>query len=821
MNNATSPALSPERWAQVKTLFTEAAELPTGSRNAWLAERCGTDASLRAEIAKLLAADERADAFLETAPISQLAREQLAEGESVGAYRIIRELGRGGMGTVYLAERASVGFEQRVALKVIKRGMDSDEVLRRFYAERQILAQLNHPHIARLLDGGQTADGRPFYVMEYIEGVALDDYAQTHALPVDERLRLFQQVCAAVQYAHQQLVIHRDLKPSNILVMADGTAKLLDFGIAKVLSKNGESDDKATVTQMMMLTPAYASPEQLRGARLTTASDVYALGVILYELLTGVSPYQTKPEETHALTKEICETEPQRPSLRALRTGQAQVPAQKIDAELDHIVMMALRKEATRRYASVEQFSEDLRRYLAGLPVHARPDTFGYRARKFVQRNRTLTAATLAVALSLTGGLALVLRQARIAERERALAERRFDEVRQLANKFVFDYHDELAKLQGSTALRQRMVNDAKGYLTRLAQDAGGDDSLRLELAQAWIKIGDVQGKPYLANLGQTDEALKSYEQARQLAEAVAVGHRANAKAQLVLGLTMQSLGHIQTRAGQFKTALPLLERAVTLLQSAPSTDFATQTMLAQTYLALGDCLTRSGNAAAEQKRAIEIYQQGLRLNETLLAAQPEDRSRRRRALAIIEQRLGVTVANNAKAPDDLARARDHHQHATALFAAVAAADPANAATQRDLMDQYQMQAEVLAKVGETEKALADCQRALAFFAQRAAAEPLNAEAQRDLATAHYIHCTILQSGKHPVAAIAAMRQAVAIYERLAARDPNNAENYQDLAAGYGRIADTESHLGHTAQAEAATRRMEEYLTKVKALRSR
>ena len=811
MNSATAP----DRWALIKNLFAEAADLPGFARAAWLAEACGNDEALRAEVEKLLAADAQAEAFLENAPINNFAREQFAEGESVGAYRIVRELGRGGMGTVYLAERAAAGFEQRVALKVIKRGMDSDEVLRRFIAERQILAQLNHPNIARLLDGGQTTDGRPFYVMEYIEGVALDDYAKTHSLPVTERLRLFQQVCAAVQYAHQQLVIHRDLKPSNILVTADGTAKLLDFGIAKVLS----TDDTATVTQAVMLTPAYASPEQLRGARLTTASDVYALGVILYELLTGVSPYQTnlaEPEATRALTKEICETEPLRPSVRAVRIGQGQL----IDTELDHIVMMALRKEATRRYASVEQFSEDLRRYLQGLPVNARPDTFGYRASKFVKRHRALTAATLAVALSLTGGLALAWRQARIAEHERALAERRFAEVRQLANKFVFDYHDELAKLQGSTALRQQMVNDAKGYLTRLAQDAGGDDSLQLELAQAWIKIGDVQGKPYIANLGQTDEALKSYEQARQLAQAITVRNPANSKAQLVFGLALQNLGHIQTRAGQFKTALPLLEQAVALLQNAPHADFAAQTALAQTYLGLGDCLARNGNAVAGQNRAIEIYQQGLRLNEALLAAQPDDRTRRRRALAILEQRLGVTLGNNLKTAETAARARAHHERATALFAAVAADDPANAAAQRDLMDQYQMQAEVLAKVGENEKALADCHRALDFFAQRATAEPLNAEAQRDLATAHYIHCTILQISPAPVAALAAMRQAVAIYERLAARDANNAENYQDLASGYGRIADIERNLGHAAQAEAATRRLNEYLAKVAALRS-
>ena len=814
MNAATAP----DRWALIKNLFAEAAELPSFARAAWLAEACGNDEALRAEVAKLLAADAQAEAFLENAPINIFAREQFSEGESVGAYRIIRELGRGGMGTVYLAERAAAGFEQRVALKVIKRGMDSDEVLRRFIAERQILAQLNHPNIARLLDGGQTADGRPFYVMEYVEGVALDDFAKTHALPVAERLRLFQQVCAAVQYAHQQLVIHRDLKPSNILVTADGTAKLLDFGIAKVLS----IDDTATVTQAVMLTPAYASPEQLRGARLTTASDVYALGVILYELLTGVSPYQTnlaKPESTHELTKEICETEPMRPSVRAARTGQEKT----IDAELDYLVMMALRKEATRRYATVEQFSEDIRRYLQGLPVNARPDTFSYRARKFVRRNRALTAATLAVALSLTGGLALTWQQARIAKRERALAERRFDDVRQLANKFVFQYHDEVAKLPGSTALREMMVNDAKDYLTRLTQESGNDTALQLELAQAWLKIGDVLGKPYLANLGKTDEAIKSYQQARQLAETVATQNPNDVRAQRIMGLALQNLGGAETRAGRFKTALPMLEKATQLLQNVPNPDSTIKVALAATYLRLGDCLVRSNLTPEAFDQGLATYRQALLLNETLLnetlLPETSDKTGVQRVSAILEQRLGTTLSNksgNAAA----AEALSHHQRATTLFAVVTAAEPANAKAQRDLHDQYLMQADVLARTGNIPQALADCRRALLFFEKAAASEPLNAEAQRDLATAFYLTCAVHQQGKNYAAAVAAMQQAVAIYERLAARDPNNAENYQDLASGYGRIAEVEDNLGHQAQAAAARKRSDEYQAKVAALRS-
>ncbi len=804
MNVATSP----DSWALIKNLFAEAAELPSFARAAWLNEACGNDETLRAEIEKLLAADEQAEAFLETAPINSFAREQFAEGESVGAYRIVRELGRGGMGTVYLAERAAAGFEQRVALKVIKRGMDSDEVLRRFFAERQILAQLNHPNIARLLDGGQTADGRPFYVMEYVEGVALDEFAQTHSLAVTERLQLFQQVCAAVQYAHQQLVIHRDLKPSNILVTADGTAKLLDFGIAKVLS----TDDTATVTQALMLTPAYASPEQLRGARLTTASDVYALGVILYELLTGVSPYDIKPTETQAFSQAVCETEPLRPSVRASRTKSGQP----INAELDYLVMMALRKEPSRRYGSVEQFSTDIHRYLNGLPVSARPDTLRYRASKFVQRNRALTAATLAVALSLSGGIALTVRQARIAERERALAQRRFDDVRQLANKFVFQYHDEVAKLPGSIALREMMVNDAKDYLTRLAQDANNDAALQLELAQAWIKIGDVLGKPYAPNLGHTDEAIKSYHQARQLAEAVSAQHPNDSTARRTLGLALQNLGAAETRAGKFKTALPMLQQAVALLEGTAQPDLALKTALAAAYLRMGDCLTR-GNLTTPND-ALETYQRALRLNESLLLEAP-DEINAQRAVAIVEQRLGTTLSGSQGGEGIAAQALTHHQRATALFAKLAANSPTNTKSQRDLSDQYLMQAEVLAKVGNLNQAAADCQRALPFFEKAAAAEPLNAEAQRDLATTHYIIGSINQTGGRWAAAASAMSQALVIYEKLAARDPRNAENYTDMHSGYARLAENEQRLGHTAAAAAARQRKAECNARLDALR--
>lgn len=822
--------MSPERWAQIKALFAEAADWPVNERAARLTEVCGADEPLRAEVEKLLAADAQAATFLEAAPLAQLAVEPLAAGDNIGPYRILRELGRGGMGTVYLAERTAAGFEQQVALKLVRRGMDSEEVLRRFFAERQILAQLNHPNIARLLDGGQTAEGRPYIVMEYIAGEALDEYAATRQLDLGERLRLFREVCAAVHYAHQRLVIHRDLKPSNILVTEEGQVKLLDFGIAKVLSPT-TGDAGETLTQWGLMTPAYASPEQARRAPMTTASDVYALGVILYELLTGRRPYDVKPERPDEWLKTICEQEPERPSLcikgmrdeggrrkeehRRLASSSRPHPSSLIPhpsalkGDLDNIVLMALRKDPQRRYASVEQFSEDLHRYLAGLPVLARPDTLRYRAAKFVQRNRALTTAAVLAVLILLGGSFATWRQARIAERERAAAQRRFGEVRELANRFLFKYHDEVAKLPGSTAMREMLVSDAKEYLARLSQDASGDTALQLELARAWLKLGDVLGKPYLSNLGQTDEAITSYEQARTLAAAAQAREPQNQDARVVHGLALQSSGMAQVRLGRFDVALPVLREAVQLLEFA-SHDAAAQRALISAQMALADGALRSpkrGQAVIQE--VIEQYRQALTHALAFAQAAPAE-VRRVRPAAILHQRLGTTLPSLGTA-EALQEAQTQHACSTALFEQLAQASSNDVQAQRDLVDQYQMQAQVQAQTGDIAGALAGCQKGIELFARLAAADPRNAEAQRDLATAYYITANVYQQAQRLAEGVEAMRRALAIYEALSARDPRNAENYSDLHSGYGRLSEMEAARGRTRQAAEARAKGESF----------
>lgn len=437
-----------ERLRRADEIIQAALDGGAGELLALLDAECAGDALLRAEVESLLGYRERAKDFIET-PAFALGAGLFAdgsdgdgagvEGRRIGPYKVVREIGRGGMGAVYLAERADGEFRQQVAVKVIRQTLAGNETRRHFKRERQILASLNHPNIARLLDGGMSEDGEPFLAMEYVEGVRIDLYADAQQLPTNARLNLFRQVCAAVQYAHQNLIIHRDLKPSNILVTTDGVPKLLDFGIAKLLDPEGDDAGAHTLTELGVMTPEYASPEQVRGESVTTASDVYSLGVVLYELLAGQRPYRVKSRKPDEIARAICEQEPSKPSEAisdfGLQIADSRKPSSNpksairnpklLRGDLDNIVLMAMRKEPARRYSSVGQFSEDIRRHLEGLPVVARKDTFRYRAEKFVRRNKIGVVATVVLLLSLVGGIVTTAWQARraTAERDRARLE--------------------------------------------------------------------------------------------------------------------------------------------------------------------------------------------------------------------------------------------------------------------------------------------------------------------------------------------------------------------------------------------------------------
>jgi eukaryotic-like serine/threonine-protein kinase len=455
--------MSAERWQKIKEIFFAAQEQAGSGRQTYLAGACEGDEGLREEIESLLASYDKAEDFIENPAFDVAGIEDGGSrkfvGHHIGPYKILSEIGRGGMGAVFLAERDDAEFRQRVALKLIRRGLDTEDVLRRFRNERQILAALNHPHVARLFDGGSTDTGLPYFVMEYIEGLPLVEYCDGNKLSINERLKLFRKVCEAVAYAHRNLVIHRDLKPSNILVAQEGEPKLLDFGVAKFLNPELFNQPVArTAPALRIMTPEYASPEQVQGRNVTTATDVYSLGVILYELLTAHRPYRLTSRRPDHLARAICDEVPEKPStaigrveeaedstgqttkltsesVGAARSEQPRSLRRILQGDLDNIVLMALRKEPERRYKSIEAFAADIERFLKGRPITARPNTLRYRAEKFVRRNTLAVIAASLIFLSVVAGIAATVWQARNAKEQARVASAERDRARLEADK--------------------------------------------------------------------------------------------------------------------------------------------------------------------------------------------------------------------------------------------------------------------------------------------------------------------------------------------------------------------------------------------------
>jgi serine/threonine protein kinase len=735
--------MTAHRWQRLEELFHAMLALPPEQRAAALAESCGDDDELRAEVERLLRADAHASAFVGSAAaeLGRVAASVMPSGGHIGVYRIVRELGRGGMGTVFLAERADAQFEMRVAIKLIKRGMDSEAVLERFRHERQILAGLEHPNIARMLDGGTSEDGLSYFVMEYVDGVPIDEYCRTHHLPVDARLQLFREVCGAVAYAHQQLVVHRDIKPSNILVTAERVPKLLDFGIAKLV----EADDTATLTAFgaQAMTPQYASPEQLRGARVTTVSDVYALGVLLYELLAGERPYEVAGRSPDEIRQIVAATAVAKPSTIAARRGDEGL-ARRLRGDLDSIVLTAMRLDPAERYASVALLADDVRRHMEALPVTARGDSWTYRAARFVRRRRLGVAAAAAIVLSLIGGVIATSWQARVASAERARAERRFADVRRLSTSFLFEFHDAIATLPGSTKARLLVVSKALEYLDSLAAEAAGDRELQKELAAAYDRVGDVQGNPGAANLGDIEGAINSYRKAEAIRRALVADAPDSLAARVDIATSTMRIGYADFARGAVQDAVAKFREALATREAAyaagvPSKSVA-RAALAETTARLCTTLIAVGDVAG----AISNCQRNLALTEELLRERPDDR-----AIQVMHAVNAIGLGNALRLnrqPDEAATQladaiRQHEQLLTG--------NPLDAEMKRRLAVAYTYLANVHIDKKQPDQASEAFGRAIKELEGLAKADPANARIRTELSYMLNQRVRILMASGH------------------------------------------------------------------------
>ena len=801
-------------WEKLNEIFDGAMELGAAEQKAFLKNICNGDEDLRREAEAIIAASNRADSqdFLEGDAFAAGARilaENAAEnsptGKQIGNYRIIREIGRGGMGTIYLAERED--FHHRVALKIIKRGMDTDEIIRRFEREREVLAALSHPNIARLLDGGTTDDGLPFLVMEFVEGSTITEFCDENSLNIEERLKLFRKVCSAVAYAHQNLIVHRDLKPSNILVDIEGEPKLLDFGIARLLAP--DKADQTTETGLRLLTPEYASPEQIRGERVTTAGDVYSLGVLLYELLTGQRPYELTSRNAAEIIRVVCETEPERPSSvvgspsSVVETTRRNKYFTKDNArltkllkgDLDNIILKALRKEIVQRYSSVEQFAEDIGRYLTGLPILARRATYGYQFTKFIERNRTTVAFASIALIALLVGSSIAVWQAYVARQERARAEHQAAETRRLANSLMNEFDEEVGNLPGSYPIRVKLAQASSDYLDRLAQESD-DPAVFKELAKAHSHLGDI----YNSHLGNDAEAKRQFKTALDLARRVLeYAPDDPAAKELVAEILHLGLYDYAVQEGNYREAARLREEIV----AANPSDLQALNNLAGTYLGLGLLFQNT----EQQDESLVYFRRAIETRERQIALldKPEltgdEYSTKFWALAWI----GLLQGNNL---NDWQTANATLQKALEIAETAAAAFPEHQRVQTDIHTAHNYLARAFDKLGDHQAALNHYE--IALDSNKKAAERFNLFFHQPQARYMLKIAEMLQKTGRMEQSLAKVRETLDLRRETTSvnhADPRNKYAHADIFFEAGKLF---AFAGKTDEAHAAYREAEE-----------
>ncbi len=707
-------------WLRTEAIFHEASALREPERTAVLEARCAGDTTLMAELRSLLDACEREQQRATAAP------ETMLPPRRIGPYAVGHLIGRGGMGAVYLAHRADGQFEQRVAIKLIDMPLSTELFRERFRTERQILAGLSHPYIARLLDGGVSNEGELYLAMEYIDGVSMTRFCEERGLSIAERLKLFRKVCEAVQYAHQNLVVHRDLKPDNILVVEDGTPRLLDFGTAKIVSPlTSDVLGDVTLRGMQTFTPRYASPEQVMGTPITVASDIYSLGVLLFVTLTGRQPYELTEYTTEEMVRVIVGEQPARPSAGAMPFG-------RLDAELDSIVLKALRKEPQQRYATVEQMAADIEAYLEQRPVLARRGDFRYRAVKFARRNAVALGAACLVLLAVVGGTFGTLVQSRNANRERLKAEARASDLRQLSNSMLSEIDDAIKDLPGSTPVQHLLVNRVLEHLDRMSRESSTDPETALDVLTAYTKLANVQGNPLGQNIGDPAGALQSLDRAEA---AAAQHHFLDSSDPVVLGAlgaeqqtrtgVLHALGRDREAGVALSTSLRVLERRLSFTHPSAA-DYAE---LAKAYSVLGDARamrleddpTDPNGAVAAFRRSLDLSARALALDPKVLLALRE--------VPVVHMKLGAYLQDS-----DPEAALKEERLSLDAFAAFPPALQATQTLKRGKAYAYRQFAGTLFSAGDYAGAIGAFDQARQLDEPFALADPSDTSASYDLA---------------------------------------------------------------------------------------
>ncbi|AKJ32064.1 serine/threonine-protein kinase [Caldimonas brevitalea] len=789
------------RWQQVKGLLAHCLELPLTERSEAVERLSGDDDWLRQELASLLAAatadDDRLDAMPATRALEALDafRRPGWVGRHLGRWRILAPIATGGMGEVYRAERADGQYEQQVAVKLMRPDLPPDLLLERFKAERQILAGLDHPNLAKLLDGGVTDDGLPYFVMELVHGESLLAYCDRLRLSLHERLHLFRAVCKVVHYAHQQGVVHRDLKPSNLLVTRDGTVKLVDFGIAKQTSASTGRGAEHTATLQRALTPEFASPEQMRGESATPASDIYSLGVVLYRLLAHTSPYGKACEDRYALTRAICDLEPVPPSQAvADETPDARGLRRQLKGDLDAVALMALRKQPSRRYACAEAMADDLFRHLEGLPVAARRGAWSYRAGRFVLRHRAVLVAALFANLALVAGTMVASYAAYEAHQQRQRAERHFANVRQLANMLMLDVHKAVETLPGATRARELIVRNALTYLQQLDDEARGDPALQLELAAGYRNIGDIQGVVFSPTPADGPGALASYDRALSLVQALADGQAAaDTPQQQQQGVAEQARLHQRRAAvlaslGRFAQAEAAARAGIAAAERLQPSAAIGSDALARLLAAQHAQLAQVHRLAGDTTAFLESSDTAAAQFEAVLMRQPDD-IEALLSLSGVHGERGAHLLERNTSPESARLALEAIRKAIAVQQVADEKRPNQKLLARNLAALHNNAGVALMRLQRPRDAEAEHRHAIAWLAPLVARDPGDAALRIEAGAASALLSDALLALDDVGGSVAAARAAVDDFEALPAATRAGVLSEHTWGLGHYRLA--------------------------------